>query len=218
MKPAFPIVLISCGALGLAACTPTTEDNTRTRTGMLAGAAIGGLAGATVGRPGTGSDRVLRTAVGAGVGAALGGAIGARLDAQAAELRRDLGQDIDIRNTGRELIVTMPQDLLFAVDSATLRPDLQADLRTLADNLNRYRDTDIRVVGHTDNTGTAAYNQQLSERRAASVAAVLRNAGVAPGRVSTAGRGMSEPVASNATPEGRARNRRVEIFIIPREA
>ena len=212
MKPGLTIALISIGALGLAACAPTTEDNVRTRQGALLGAAVGGLAGATTGGR---DDRFIRTAVGAGIGAAAGGAIGATLDRQAAELRRDLGSDVDIRNTGEQLIVTMPQDILFDFDSAVVRPDLQRDLRTLADNLNRYPDRTVRVVGHTDNVGSVAYNQNLSERRASAVAAVLRNAGLDGRRISAVGRGMSEPVASNATPEGRRQNRRVEIYIIP---
>lgn len=211
MKPGLTIALLSIGALGLAACTPT-EDNVRTRQGALLGAAVGGLAGATTGGR---DDRFIRTAVGAGIGAAAGGAIGATLDRQAAELRRDLGSDVDIRNTGNELIVTMPQDILFDFDSAVVRPDLQRDLRTLADNLNRYPDRTVRVVGHTDNVGAVAYNQNLSERRASAVAAVLRNSGVDGRRISAVGRGMSDPVASNATPEGRRQNRRVEIYIIP---
>ena len=216
MKPGFSLALLASGALVLAACTPTTEENVRTRQGAATGAAIGGLVGAISGPSGqSGSDRLLRAAFGAGVGAVAGGAIGARLDAQAAELRRDLGQDVGIVNTGRELIVTMPQDLLFAVDSAVVRPDLQNDLRTVAASLNRYPDSAIRVVGHTDNTGSAAYNQTLSERRAASVAGILRGAGVDGRRIVAEGRGLTQPIASNATAEGRRQNRRVEIYIIP---
>lgn len=214
MKTGLTIALLASGVLGLAACTPT-EDNLRTRQGAVAGAVVGGVVGATAGGS---RDRLLRTAVGATIGAAAGGAIGAALDAQARELRRDLGDNVDVRNTGSELIVTMPQDILFAVDSAVVRPDLQRDLQVVANSLNRYPDSTIRVVGHTDNTGTAAYNQTLSERRAGSVAAVLRNAGVDGRRIVAIGRGLTEPIASNATPEGRAQNRRVEIIIVPNQA
>ncbi len=111
--------------------------------------------------------------------------------------------------------MTMPQDILFAVDSATLRSDLRMDLRTIAANLQRYPDSLIRVVGHTDNTGSAAYNQALSERRADAVAAELIGAGVSGRRVIAEGRGFSQPIASNATESGRAQNRRVEITIRP---
>jgi len=216
MKTGYTLALLASGALVLAACAPTTDDNVRTRTGAATGAAIGGLVGAISGPSGqSGGDRLLRAAVGAGVGAIAGGAIGSRLDAQAAELRRDLGQDVAIVNTGRELVVTMPQDLLFAIDSAVVRPDLQNDLRVVAASLNRYPDSMVRVVGHTDNTGSAAHNQALSERRAASVASILRGAGVDGRRIIAEGRGLTQPIASNATAEGRRQNRRVEIYIIP---
>lgn len=216
MKTGFSLALLASGALVLAACAPTTDENVRTRTGAATGAAIGGLVGAISG-PSSQSrgDRLMRAAVGAGVGAIAGGAIGSRLDAQASELRRDLGQDVGIVNTGRELVVTMPQDLLFAVDSAVVRPDLQNDLRIVASSLNRYPDSMVRVVGHTDNTGSAAHNQALSERRANAVASILRGSGVDSRRIISEGRGLTQPIASNATPEGRRQNRRVEIYIIP---
>jgi outer membrane protein OmpA-like peptidoglycan-associated protein len=207
-----PACLVAALAIGACAPTPTGEDN-RAQTGALIGAGLGAALG---GLSGQGNEqRLERALIGGVVGGIVGGTTGAILDAQAAELRRDLGQDIGVTNTGSELIVTMPQDLLFAVDSATLRPDLQNDLRVLAGNLNRYPDSIVRVVGHTDNTGSAAYNQALSERRANSVAAVLRDSGVSQSRLRTEGRGLTQPVASNATAEGRRQNRRVEIYITP---
>ena len=218
MTSRLSMTLAACAALGLTACTMGTDDeHARARQGALAGAAVGGTAGLISGIGRSGSDRLFRTAVGAGVGAAVGGIIGQRLDAQAAELRRDMGQDVQVVNTGESLVVTLPQDLLFDIDSAQLRPDLQADLRVLAGSLNRYPDTSIRVVGHTDNTGSAAHNQALSERRAGSVASVLRGAGVDGRRIITSGAGLTQPIASNATAEGRRQNRRVEITIIPHQ-
>jgi outer membrane protein OmpA-like peptidoglycan-associated protein len=109
----------------------------------------------------------------------------------------------------------MPEGLLFAVDSASVMPSIQNDLYAVADNLNRYPNSRVEIIGHTDNTGSAAYNQDLSQRRAMAVSAVLRNAGVSGGRLVAYGRGEDVPVASNLTPEGRAQNRRVEILIIP---
>jgi outer membrane protein OmpA-like peptidoglycan-associated protein len=109
----------------------------------------------------------------------------------------------------------MPQDLLFAVDSAAVRPDLRADLSAVASSLLRYPNSRIEVIGHTDNTGAAAYNQDLSQRRAVSVAGVLREGGVPGARIAAFGRGEDQPIASNLTPEGRAQNRRVEIIIRP---
>ena len=96
-----------------------------------------------------------------------------------------------------------------------MRPDLQSDLRVIANNLVDYPRSDVRVVGHTDNTGSASYNQGLSERRAASVAQVLFNNGVAASRVRAEGRGLTQPVADNGTASGRQQNRRVEIYVRP---
>lgn len=214
MRSSIRLTLLATGALALAACTPTTADNQRTQTGAAVGAMAGGLLGAATGGSSTG-DRLLRTAVGAGIGAAVGGAIGATLDQQARELRQELGNDVDIRNTGSELVVTMPNSILFDFDSAAVRSDLQGDLRALAAHLRAYPDSTIQVIGHTDNTGAASYNQNLSERRAAAVAAVLRNAGVPGSRIRAIGLGEDHPVASNLTSEGRAQNRRVEIIITP---
>ena len=138
------------------------------------------------------------------------------MDRQAQELRSDLSNDqIKIENTGSELIVTMPEGILFDIDSAAIRASLQRDVRALAGNLQDYPDSTVDVIGHTDNTGSASYNQDLSARRAGAVAGVLLEAGVANFRVRSYGRGENEPVATNLTPEGRQQNRRVEIVIRP---
>lgn len=213
-----PLLLATAGALVLAACTPTTTDTgdprQRTKEGALIGAGIGAVTGMIVTDGGKNDAR--DALVGAAVGAAVGGMVGNSLDRQAADLRRDFGDDrINVVNTGSQLVVTMPQDILFATDSATVRPDLQSDLRVLARSLNQYPDTTIDVIGHTDNTGAASYNQDLSSRRAGSVAAVLTGAGVDPRRMRAYGRGEDQPIASNLTPDGRAQNRRVEIIIRP---
>lgn len=211
MKRSVPAVFLGGAALVLTACAPDPNNmQNRTLTGGLTGAAVGGVIGAATG----GSREALAGAV---IGGTAGALIGQQLDRQAAELRRQLGDNVNIRNTGQELILTLPQDLLFATDSATLRPDLQQDLRVIATNLVNYPRSDVIVVGHTDNTGSAAYNQGLSERRAQSVAQVLRSQGVAANRIQTIGRGLTQPVADNATPEGRRQNRRVEIFIRPHQ-
>lgn len=211
MKFAIPVAL--SGALALTACTDpyATGQPSNAQSGAVAGAVIGGLIGAQ-----SDDDRLAKTAVGAVIGGAIGGAIGTQLDRQRRDLERDItNDDVRIVNTGRELIVTMPEAILFATDSAVVRPDLRNDLYALADNLNQYPNSTVEIVGHTDNTGSAAYNQDLSERRAAAVGAVIRNAGVSGGRIVTYGRGESQPVASNLTPDGRSQNRRVEIIIRP---
>jgi len=211
-----PLILAVTAALGLAACQAPlpgqTADNTQQ--GALVGAGLGAVLGAISG----GGDRdeaIRNAALGAALGGGLGAAIGNDLDRQEAELRGALGANVGIVNTGNQLIVTMPQDILFAVDSATLTGSLQADLAAVAASLNRYPNTRVNVIGHTDNTGAAAYNQGLSQRRAQAVSSVLINAGVAPSRINAIGRGEDAPIASNLTPEGRQQNRRVEIIITP---
>jgi outer membrane protein OmpA-like peptidoglycan-associated protein len=180
------------------------------------GAIIGGMVGGFLGANASDENRLRNAALGAAAGAVAGGAIGATLDRQAQDLRGSLSNDqIMIRNTGNELIVTMPDGILFDIDSAAIRANLQSDIRALARNLQQYPDTTVDVIGHTDNTGSAGYNQDLSARRAQAVAGVLLEQGVSPARVRAFGRGESEPVASNLTPEGRQQNRRVEIIIRP---
>lgn len=217
----YPILLGSAALLALSACTdpammgsPYGPDNQRTRQGGALGATLGGLAGAT--RGDDANDRVQNAAVGAIVGGALGAGVGNLLDRQAAELRGGFdNQQISVVNTGSELVVRMPQDILFATDSAEVAPAVQSDLRVLADNLGRYQDSNVQIIGHTDNTGAAAYNQELSERRARSVASILRAYGVPASRLTAIGRGEDNPIASNLTPQGRAQNRRVDIIIRP---
>ncbi len=209
-----PLLIATVGILTLGACVnQTTGERNRTGTGALVGAGIGALAGAT---RESGDDRLRNAAVGAALGAAGGAVVGNILDKQAAELRDDFSNGaIDVVNTGSELVVRMPQDILFPTDSATVGSGLQGDLRVLAANLNRYPNSTIEVQGHTDNTGAAAYNQELSQRRAQSVASILAMNGVSPARIRSVGYGEDQPIASNATPESRAQNRRVQIVIRP---
>jgi outer membrane protein OmpA-like peptidoglycan-associated protein len=205
------------GVVALAACEPGPAG-TNTQTGAVTGALLGGLFGATR----NGDDKLVKAAVGAGVGAAVGGLIGSQLDAQARELEQQqqaglLNRGIRIINEGNQLRVIMPEGILFATGSATVQGSVQNDLYALADNMNRYPNTRIEVVGHTDNVGAATFNQDLSNRRAAAVASVLQSAGVSGARIVSYGRGEDMPAASNLTPEGRQQNRRVEIVIIPRQ-
>lgn len=204
------------GAMLLGACTdpgqindPSNPNHNR-NTGIAAGAGLGALVGNLIG------GDTEATVAGALVGGAVGGLIGSDLDKQEADLRRDLGNSqARITNTGDRLIVSLPQDILFATDSFAVRSDLQRDLRSIAGNLQAYPNSTVQVVGHTDNTGDAGYNQTLSLRRANAVANVLIGAGVPSGRIVPQGRGEDQPIASNLTPEGRALNRRVEIVILP---
>lgn len=214
MSKTFLFPAICAGALALSACTdPAAFEGEKTRKGALTGAVVGALTGIVAGDDAEAKRR--GAATGAVLGAAIGAGIGYNLDQQAKELDRDLDGRIGVVNTGSELIVTMPQDILFAVDSAALSGGLQSDLRVLASSLNKYPESTIDVVGHTDNTGTAEYNQGLSLRRAQAVAVVLNNSGVSSGRMRAIGLGEDRPIATNQTESGRAQNRRVEIIIRP---
>jgi len=219
----FPLVLMSVSVLALSACTHSgpidssggPNNNQNAQSGALIGAGVGALAGIlTAGDDPSDARRAAVT--GALIGGAGGALIGNQLDRQEADLRSDLGNsDAQITNTGDRLIVTLPQDILFATDSTVVRSDLQRDLRAVAGNLQAYPDTTIQIIGHTDSDGDAGYNLDLSQRRADAVAGVLTQSGVSSARIRTIGRGEDQPVASNLTPEGKAQNRRVEIVILP---
>jgi len=215
-KMKFSLALGLSSVLLLSACDEMSDPNNpnrNTQTGAALGAGLGALVGVAQGS--TAEERRRGAVVGAIVGGGLGAVGGAALDRQEAELRQQMGSNAQIVNTGNQLIVTLPQDILFATDSANLTGALRSDLTTLAASLNRYPDTSINVIGHTDSTGSAAYNQTLSERRAQAVSSVLINSGVSASRVRSIGRGEAQPITTNLTPEGRAQNRRVEITITP---
>ena len=214
----FPLLAASAALLTLTACTDpsvqTDDPRQRTKEGAITGGLLGALAGIAVGDDA--GERGRGALIGGLVGAGVGAAVGYNLDQQAAELQRDFSDGrIQIVNNGDSLLVRMPQEILFATDSATVNPVLQSDLRVLAGSLQRYPGSTVQIVGHTDNTGSASYNQDLSVRRANSVRAVLVSSGVPAGRVAAYGQGEDAPIASNLTPEGRAQNRRVDITIIP---
>lgn len=213
-----PVAFAVAGALTLAACTDASQFNgttnmNKTQQGALIGAGAGALAGALSRGDGNRDKGAL---LGAVVGGAIGAGIGYNLDQQEADLRRDLdNDDVQITNTGDRLIVSLPQDLLFATDSFAVRSDLENDLYTVAGNLRQYPASTIQIIGHTDSDGDAAYNQTLSERRASAVTGILLDAGVSSARMRAIGRGESQPVASNLSAAGKAQNRRVEIIVLP---
>lgn len=184
----------------------------------LKGGAIGSGAGAAIG--GVIGSRSNNTAQGAIIGAAVGGTAGALIgkymDKQAAELEKEL-ENAKVERVGEGIQITMQSGILFEVDSYALKTVAQEELKSMANVLKNYPDTKIRIDGHTDSTGSDAYNQTLSERRARSVANYLRTLGVGADRLSETGFGESMPVADNNTAEGRRLNRRVEIGIIADE-
>ena len=177
------------------------------------GAGIGAVFGALKGDDT--NDRLRNAAIGAALGGSIGAVGGNYLDRQEAELRQSLGNNAGIVNNGQNLTVTLSQDILFGVDSSAVSVASQSDLRAVSQSLNNYPNTTVNVIGHTDSTGDAAYNVGLSQRRAQAVASVLVNSGVSGSRVVAIGRGEDQPVASNQTADGRAKNRRVEIVITP---
>jgi outer membrane protein OmpA-like peptidoglycan-associated protein len=220
MTRATSLFAISAASLlALTACTTpersaNNNDFKKTTAGAAIGAGVGAVAGLISGDDG--AERKQNAIKGALIGAAGGAVAGNLLDKQAAELQQSLGNDrVTITNTGDRLIVTLPQDILFASDSATLSGGLQSDLIAVANNLQAYPNSTVQVVGHTDSSGEAGYNQSLSVNRANAVVNVLAGAGVPRTRLQAIGRGEDQPVASNLTEEGKAQNRRVEIVILP---
>lgn len=220
----FPMIVALTAVVGLGACTNPSgsilagenDPNQRAKNGALIGAGAGAVIGALSRGDGNRDGGAVRGAL---IGAAIGGGGGAILDKQERDLRASLGNNnVTINNTGDRLIVTLPQDILFATGSSAVRPDLQRDLGAVASNLQAYPNSTIQVIGHTDSDGEAGFNQQLSESRANAVASVLLGNGISSGRVQAFGRGESQPVSSNLNAQGKAQNRRVEIVILPNAA
>lgn len=204
------IAAVVASSFVIAACTNSDGTANNAGTGVLLGAATGAILGQAV-APG---DR--GRAVGAIAGAIAGAAIGDNLDKQEAELRQNLGgSGARIVNTGDQLIVTLPEAITFDFDSAVLKSQFVDSIRDIARSLQNYPNTVVEVIGHTDNVGSPAYNDNLSQARAQSVANVLVNSGVRGSRIEAYGLGERRPVASNASASGRQANRRVEIVITP---
>ncbi len=199
--------VIPLGAVGCASMT-------KTQRGAVIGAAAGGAAGAVIGKA-SGS-----TAKGAILGAAVGGVagaiIGAQMDKQAGELAADL-ENAKVERVGEGLLVTFDTGLLFDFDSDVVKGAAAENLTSLANSLNKYPESELVIVGHTDATGTDSYNQGLSDRRARASAGYLTTRGVRYDRIRTQGRGESEPIASNDDEYGRQQNRRVEVAIFASE-
>jgi outer membrane protein OmpA-like peptidoglycan-associated protein len=182
----------------------------RTQKGAAVGAGVGGAAGAIVGYA-TGYT-VAGILIGAVVGGAAGAYIGNYMDKQAAEIERDI-EGAKVERVGEGIKITFSSGILFDVDQSSLKTQYRGELTELSKILNKYNDTNILLVGHTDSTGSEGYNMELSKRRADSVAKYLATQNVDSGRFTTDGYGESQPVATNDTAAGRAQNRRVEVAI-----
>lgn len=212
-------VLVALAATYLTACTTTDpytgeQKVSNTAGGAAIGAGVGAVAGLLVGNNPV--QRRNAALIGAGIGALAGGAIGNYMDTQEAELRAQLeGTGVSVTRMGDRIILNMPSNVTFATDRDQVIPPFYPTLDSVALVLRKFDKTLIDVDGHTDSVGNAGYNQDLSERRANSVANYLAARGVDPRRMSAVGYGLERPIASNASEAGRAQNRRVEIAISP---
>lgn len=202
--------VLSLVAVSACVTDPNTGEKkvSRTAIGGVGGAGLGYLLGSVIGGK---TARIL----GAGIGGVAGGVVGYQMDKQIKELKEQTaGSGVDVTQEGNGILVNLP-DVTFAVNSTEISPSFQATLDKVALSMKQYPNSLIDVYGHTDSTGSDAYNMDLSKRRADSVGRYLIMRGVSSTRIQTQGMGESYPVATNDTPEGRALNRRVEIKITP---
>jgi outer membrane protein OmpA-like peptidoglycan-associated protein len=207
------VIAAAIAAISLGGCT-TIDPNTGERVVNRAatGAIIGAVSGAVAGTAAGGDDR-RNAVIGAGIGALAGGAVGGYMDRQEQRMRAEMaGTGVEVVREAEDRIkLVMPADITFDTNQSALKPAFQPVLADVARALVAQPATTIDVIGHADSTGPDAYNQALSERRAGSVVSFLAASGVQPVRMGAIGMGEMAPVASNATEDGRAKNRRVEI-------
>mgnify|MGYP001812952335 FL=1 len=207
--------LAIAGALALTACTtnPYTGEQqaSKAATYGAGAAAVCGLVGAI-----DSGKHARNAALGCGI---VGAGVGAYMDVQEAKLREQLeGTGVRVVREGDNIRLVMPGNITFQTDSYNLRGDFYPVLNSVGEVLSKYGDTTIRVTGHTDNTGSRSYNQTLSERRAGSVADYLVTRQVVRSRMLVQGLGFDQPIADNGTSQGRAQNRRVELYILPQQS
>jgi outer membrane protein OmpA-like peptidoglycan-associated protein len=208
---AIPVMIAGCTTLD----PYTREEKT---SNAAKGAAIGAAAGVAIGliSGSNSSERKKRALILGGAGALTGTGVGYYMDQQEMKLRQRLeGTGVSVTRIGDNITLNMPGNITFAVDSADISANFYEILDSVALVLNEFKKTLVEVAGHTDSSGAEQYNQQLSQRRADSVAVYLRSRQVAGERLIVIGAGEAYPVATNATPEGRQLNRRVEITIVP---
>jgi outer membrane protein OmpA-like peptidoglycan-associated protein len=214
------LVVAGLAALSLSACTTMnayTGDTQLSNTagGAMVGAGTGAVVGAFAGAA-TGNDPRIAALIGAGLGGLTGAAVGHYMDQQEAELRAQLqSTGVSVTRVGNQIILNMPSNITFQTDSATVNTGFNDTLVSVGLVLKKFNKTVVDVTGHTDNTGSTAHNQDLSQRRAVAVATILANQGVDQRRFYIEGKGESDPIASNANEAGRSQNRRVEIQISP---
>lgn len=194
--------------------TSGTSSDGMSKTAKYGG--LGALAGAVAGAAINHDNRGKGALIGAAVAGAAGAGYGYYVDKQEAELRRSMeGTGVQVERQGDNIQLIMPGNITFATDSADIASNFYTPLNNLATSFRQYEQNSIEIVGHTDSTGSHAYNMNLSQRRAQSVANYLQAQGVNATRVTTRGAGPDQPVASNASEAGRSQNRRVEINLRP---
>ena len=206
LRIALAVLLVVSGTAG---CSSWSKEQKGAVIGAAAGGAVGGVIGNQTGSTARGAI------IGAIVGGAAGAIIGHRMDKQARELEQNIPGAV-VRRVGEGIEVTFESGLLFDFDSDRVRSDARRNLDELARSLDKYPDTDLLIVGHTDGVGSDDYNMGLSERRADSAARYIESQGVRTA-IRTVGRGEREPVASNDSDYGRQKNRRVEVAIYASE-
>jgi outer membrane protein OmpA-like peptidoglycan-associated protein len=202
---------VIAGSVVLSACAGMSQKQRGAVIGATTGAAVGGVVGNQTGSTARGAI------IGAIVGGAAGAIIGHQMDQQAKELEQNIN-GATIERVGEGINVTFASGILYPFNSTEILPAGKANLQELANSLQKYPNSDILIVGHTDSVGTDVYNLDLSQRRAQAASAYLQSLGVPAARLRTVGRGEAEPVQSNDTEEGRQQNRRVEIAIYASEA
>jgi outer membrane protein OmpA-like peptidoglycan-associated protein len=206
---------IAAGVVLLGGCA-AWEQQSRTTKGAVYGTAAGAAAGSAIGAiAGGGSGAWKGAAVGAAVGAIGGALMGHHMDKEAEEMQKVVDENDRLRKEQETIYLSLGSDVLFDSGKATLQPGGRTKLRELADILARYPRTTVTITGNTDSRGSDELNDRLSKERAQAVADELVANGVNPARIATFGAGASNPVATNATPEGRQQNRRVDIVVRP---
>lgn len=206
--------LVIGGAFVLSSCSAVQNANNTQKgagIGVVAGSVIGGILGNNIGK---GGNTALGAVIGAAVGGAAGGIIGHNMDQQAQKIEQVLpGAEVVRTEEGINLILDEKSNVTFEYNKSSLTSTAKENLNKLIEVFKEYPDTNLLIVGYTDNVGSQAYNLPLSEQRAKSVRDYLVEHGIAASRLTYVGKGIEEPIASNDTAEGRAKNRRVEIAI-----
>jgi len=204
------LLIIIVLAVSLAGCKTMNKSQKGAVIGGAGGAVVGGVVGKSVGNTAMGAI------IGATVGGVSGAVIGRQMDKQAEEIAKEMG-DVDVIREGEAIVIRFKEKVLFAYDRSDLSADAKGSLDKLRTTLLKYPETNITVIGHTDNKGTEKYNQTLSENRANSVTDYTSQNGIDNNRLTAIGKGETDPIATNSTEEGSASNRRVEFVITANE-